>query len=125
VDLNLEELDHREQDLGGQDQDFQETLYSPPRQGDSIRYPGGVQDVAPADQISGVIRFRQDRPRQTGIQPPAPSRTMPQFSDVSDAQLQLRRLELEHEREREERQQQHELEIKKLEERERERQFEL
>lgn len=62
VDLNLEELDHREQDLGGQDQDFQETLYSPPRQGDSIRYPGGVQNEAPADQSSGVIRFRQDRP---------------------------------------------------------------
>ena len=117
MDLNLEELDHREQDLGGQDQDFQETLYSPPRQGESIRYPGGVQDVAPADQSSGVIRFRQDRPRQTETQPPAPSRTMPQFSDISDAQLQLRRLELEHEREREreigERQQQ--LELKKLE----------
>ena len=78
-------------------------MYSPPRQGDSILYPGGVQNVAPADQSSG-IRFRQDRPRQTETKPPAPSRTMPQFSDVSDVQLQLRRLELEHE-----------LEIKKLE----------
>jgi len=78
-----------------------------------MRYPGGVQNVAPADQSSGVITFRQDRPRQTETKPPAPSRTMPQFSNVSDVQLQLRRLELEHEREREERQQQHEL--KKLE----------
>ena len=49
-DLNLEESDHGEQDLEGQDQDLQETLYSPPRQGDSIRYPGGVQNVPPADQ---------------------------------------------------------------------------
>jgi len=122
-DLNLEESDHSEQDLEGQDQDLQETLYSPPRQGDSIRYPGGVQNVAPAYQSSGVIRFRQDRPRQTETKPPALSRTMPQFSDVSDGQLQLRRLELEHEREREERQ----YELKKLEirERERERQHEL
>ena len=87
VDLNLEESDDREQDLGGQDQDLQETLYSPPRQGDSIRYPGGVQNLAPADQSSGVIRFRQDRPRQTETKPPAPSRTMPQFSDVSAVQL--------------------------------------
>ena len=63
-DLNLEESDHDEQDLEGQDQDLH-TLYSPPRQGDSIQYPGGVQNVAPADQSSGVIRFRQDRPRQT------------------------------------------------------------
>jgi len=39
-DLNLEESDHGQQDLEGQDQDLQETLYSPPRQGDSIRYPG-------------------------------------------------------------------------------------
>jgi len=45
---------------------------------------------------------------------------MPQFSDVSDVQLQLRRLELEHEREREERQH----ELKKLEMREREREHE-
>ena len=123
VDLNLEELDHREQDLGGQDQDFQETLYSPPRQGDSIRYPGGVQDVAPADQSSGVIRFRQDRPRQIETQPPAPSRTMPQFSDVSDVQLQLRRLELEHERERE--REQHELKKLELQQQQGERQLEL
>jgi len=46
---------------------------------------------------------------------------MPQYSDISDLQLQLRRLELEHERVREERQQQ--LELKKL-ELERERQKE-
>jgi len=100
-DLNLEESDHGEQDLEGQGQDLQETLYCPPRQGDSIRYPGGVQNVAPVDQSSGVISFRHDRPRQADTKPPAQSRTMPQFSDVSDVQLQLRRLELEHERERE------------------------
>ena len=56
---------------------------------------------------------------------------MPQFSDISDAQLQLRRLELEHEREREREREQHELRQLELEhEREREnqreqRQFEL
>ena len=76
---------------------------------------------------SGIIRFRQDRPRQSEVKPPAQSRTMPQFSDVSDIQLQLRRIVLEHELEREERQEQ--LELKKLEvqerERERERQHEL
>jgi len=116
-DLNLEESDHEEEDLETQDQDLQKTLYSPPRQGDSILHPGGVQNVVPANQSSGVIRFRQDRPRQAETKPLAPSRTMPQFSDVSDVQLQLRRLELELERERErekgERQQQ--LELKKLE----------
>ena len=50
-------------------------------------------------------------PRQAETKPPAPSRTMPQFSDVLDLQLQLRRLELEDERERVERQH----ELKKLE----------
>jgi len=120
-DLNLEESDHGEEDLEGQDQDLQKTLYSPPRQGDSILYPGGVQNVAPADQSSGVIWFRQDRPRQAETKPPAPSRTMPQFSDISDVQLQLRRLELEHEREREERQQQLELNKLDIQDRERER----
>jgi len=87
----------------------------------------GLQNVAPADQSSGAIRFRQDRPRQAETKPPAPSRTMPQYSDVSDIQLQLRRLESdhareEHEREREERErerqreerQQQQLELKKL-----------
>ena len=88
---------------------MQKTLYSPPRQGDCILHPRGVQNVAPADQSSGVIRFRQDRLHQAETKPPAPSRIMPQFSDVSDVQLQLRRLELQHEREREERQQQYEL----------------
>jgi len=38
-DLNLEESDHEEEDLETQDQDLQKTLYSPPRQGDSILYP--------------------------------------------------------------------------------------
>jgi len=84
-DLNLEVSDHEEEDLETQDQDLQKTLYSPPRQGDSILHPRGVQNVAPADQSSEVIRFRQDRPK-----PPAPSRTMPQYSDDSDIQLQLR-----------------------------------
>ena len=64
-DLNLEESDHGEEDLERQDQDLQKTLYSPPRQGDSILYPGGVQNFAPADQSSGVIRFgRIDPARQ-------------------------------------------------------------
>jgi len=122
-DLNLEESDHEEEDLGRQDQDLQKTLYSPHRQGDSILHPGGVQNVAPADQSSGVIRFGQDRPRRAETKPHAPSRTMPQFSDISDLQLQLRRLELEHEREREERQ--HELKKLEIQEREREQQYEL
>jgi len=134
-DLNLEESDHEEEDLETQDQDLQKTLYSPPRQGDSILHPRSVQNVAPADQSSEIIRFRQDRLRQAETKSPAPSRTMPQYSDVSDIQLQLRRLELDHarverewerekeerEREREERQQH--LELKKL-ELERERQKE-
>jgi len=69
---------------------LQKTLYSPPRQGDSILHPRGVQNVAPADQSAGVIRFRQDRPRQAETKSPAPSRAMPQYSDVYDIQLQLR-----------------------------------
>ena len=40
---------------------------------------------------------------------------MPQFSDISDVQLQLRRLELEHAREERQQQLEHELEIRKLE----------
>jgi len=119
-DFNLEESDHEEEDREKQDQDLQKTLYSPHRQGDSILHPKGEQNVAPADQSSGVIRFRQDRPRQSEVKPPASNRTMPQYSVVSDIQMQLRRLELDHareererEREREERQQQ--LELKKLE----------
>jgi len=48
---------------------------------------------------------------------------MPQFSDVSDIQLQLRRLELEHTRE--ERQQQFELKKLELEHAERQQQLEL
>jgi len=51
-DHNLEESDHEEQDLQSQDHDLQQTLYSPPRQGDSILHPGDVQNVAPADQSS-------------------------------------------------------------------------
>ena len=134
-DLNLEESDHEEEDLETQDQHLQKTLYSPPRQGDSSLHPRSVQNVALADQSSGVIRFRQDRSRQAETKPPAPSRTMPQYSNVCDIQLQLRRLELDHAREerewerkkeeraceREECQQQ--LELKKL-ELERERQKE-
>ena len=41
-DLHLEESDHDGEDLERQDQDLQKTLYSPPRQGDSILHPGGV-----------------------------------------------------------------------------------
>ena len=101
VDLNLEESDHGEQDLEGQDQDLQETLYSHLAKEVPFGILRGVQNVAPVDQSSGVIRFRQYRPRQAETKPPAPSRTIPQFSEVSDVHLQLRRLELEHERERE------------------------
>jgi len=89
-DRNLEESDHEEEDLESQDHVFQETLYSPPRPGDSTLRPGDVQNVAPADQSSRIIRFRQDRPRQTETKPLAQSGTMPQYSDVSDIQLQLR-----------------------------------
>jgi len=110
-DPNLEKSEHGEEDFEAQDHDLQDTLYSPPRHGDSILHHGDVQNPAPADRSSGVVRFRQDRPRQAETKPPAQSRTMPQFSDVSDVQLQLRRLELE--RETEERQQQ--FELKKLE----------
>jgi len=97
-DSNLEESDHGE-DLEQQDHDFQKTLYFPPRQGDSILHPGDVQNVAPADQSSGIIRFQQDRPRQTETKQPAQSWTMPQYSDGSGIQLQLHNLELDHARE--------------------------
>jgi len=50
-DLNLEESDHEEEDRGKRDYDLQDTLYSPPRQGDSILHPRGIQNVAPADQF--------------------------------------------------------------------------
>jgi len=40
---------------------------------------------------------------------------MPQFSDVSDVQLQLGRLDLEHKREREREERQQQLELRKLE----------
>ena len=112
-DHNLEESDYEEEDREENDRDLQDTLYSQSRQGDSILHPRGVQNVDPADQSSGIVRFRQVRPRQAETKPPVPSGTMPQFSDVSDIQLQLRRIVLEHELEREERQQQ--LELKKLE----------
>jgi len=49
-DPNQEESDQEEEDLETQDQDLQKTLYSPPRQGDSIHHPRGVQNVDPADQ---------------------------------------------------------------------------
>ena len=91
-DLNLEDSDDEEEDWGKRDNNLQDTMYSPPRQGDSILHPRGVQNVDPADHSSGIIRFRQDRPRQAETKPPAPSRTMPQCSDVSGIQLQIRRL---------------------------------
>jgi len=110
-DNNLEESNHEEEDREEKDHDLQDTLYSPARQGDSILHPRGVQNVDSADQSSGIIRFRQDRPRQPQTKPPAQSSPMPQYSDVSDIQLQFRRLELDHareerEREREERERQ-------------------
>jgi len=46
-DLNLEESDHNEEDLETQDQDMQKTLYSPPRQGDSILHPRGIYRMLP------------------------------------------------------------------------------
>jgi len=51
-DHNLEESDHEEEDLQSRDHDLQKTLYSPPRQGDSIYHLTGVQNVAPAGQSS-------------------------------------------------------------------------
>jgi len=87
-----------------------------------------------AEQSSDVIHFRQVPALQTEARPHGLSRTIPQFTDVSPAelQLQLKRLELEHEREREERQErerEREQDIRRLEleqEREREeRQFQL
>ena len=60
-DPNLEEADHREEDFEAQDHDLQDTLYSPPRQRDYILHSGDVQNPAPADRSSGVIRFRHDR----------------------------------------------------------------
>jgi len=48
-DHNLEESDHEEEDREEKDHDLQDTLYSPPRQGNSILHPRGVQNVDPAD----------------------------------------------------------------------------
>ena len=93
-DHNLEESDHEEKELEEKDlYDLKKTLYSPPRQENSILHPRDDQNVATADQNSGVIRFRQDRSRQPETKPPAESRIMPQYSNVSHIQLQLRRLE--------------------------------
>ena len=94
-DHNLEESNHEEEDLEEKDHDLEKTLFTPTRQRDSILRPRDDQNVAPADQSSGVIRFRQDRSRQPETKPPAQSRTMPQYSNVPDihVQLQLRRLE--------------------------------
>jgi len=121
----MEESDHEEKELEEKDlYDLKKTLYSPPRQENSILHPRDDQNVAPADQSSGVIRFRQDRSRQPETKPPAQSRTMPQYSNVPDihVQLQLRRLEYDHAkeqqgRERKERQQQQQqqFQLKKLE----------
>jgi len=61
-DHNLEESDHEEEDLEEKDHDLQDTLYSPHRQKDFILHPMGLQNVDPADQRSGIFRFRQDRP---------------------------------------------------------------
>ena len=49
-DHNLEESDHEEEDGKEKDHDLQDTLYSPPRPGDSILHPRSVQNVDPADQ---------------------------------------------------------------------------
>jgi len=48
-DLNLEESDHEKEDRGKKDHDPQDTLYSPPRQGDSILHLRGELNVAPAE----------------------------------------------------------------------------
>ena len=90
-DLNLEESDHGQQDLEGQDQDLQETLYSPPRQGDSIRYPGGVQNAALPTTVlvslgSGrIVPARQKPCHLPRVGPSHSSRTslMPSCSSVA------------------------------------------
>jgi len=85
------EADLKEADLVAPSHDIYETLYFAPRHGDSILHPGDVHNPARADQSSRVIRFRHDRPRQTEATPLAQDRTLPQYSDVSDLQLQLRK----------------------------------
>jgi len=86
-DPNLEESDDGDKDFEDQDHDLQQTVYSPPRQGDSILNPGNVQNSAQVDQSSGIIRFRPDRPRQAETKLPAQSRTMPQYSDICGIHL--------------------------------------
>lgn len=88
-DLDLEELDLQQPEPVDPDLAAQETLYSPPRQGDSILHPGDVQNPDTADQSSGVIQFGQNRPCETDAKPPAQNRSLPQYSDVSGLQLQL------------------------------------
>ena len=51
-DHNLEESDHEEEDMEEKDHDHKKTLFTPPRQGDSILHPRDDQNVAPADQSS-------------------------------------------------------------------------
>jgi len=105
-------------------QELYNTLYSPPRQGNSILQPRDVQSLDPADQSTGVIQFRQDRLRQAEVKPSGQGRALSQYSDASSAklQLQLRRLELEHEtrrmeleQEREREREQQQFELRKLE----------
>jgi len=114
--------------------DFQQdTLLSPPHQGNFVQQPVEAQPSGPDELSSDVIHFRQDPALRTEARPPGLSRTIPQFTDVSPAesQLQLKRLEFEHERKlkREEREQEiRRMELERQErerERERERQFQL
>ena len=82
VDLNLEELDHREQDLGDRTKIFRR----PCTPHHAMEIPFGILGMymmrpLPTRVLVSLGSGRIVRPIET--QPPAPSRTMPQFSDVS------------------------------------------
>jgi len=67
----------------------QYTMLSPPHQDNSVQQPVEAQPSGPAELSSDVIHFRQVPALQTEARPPGLSRTIPQFSDVSPAELQL------------------------------------
>ena len=70
--------------------DFQQyTMPSPPHQGNSVQQPVVAQPPDLAEQSSEVIHFRQVPALQTEARPPGLSRTIPQFTDISPAELQL------------------------------------
>jgi len=66
-----------------------DTMPSPPHQGNSVQQPVVAQPPDLAEQSLDVIHFRQDPAMQPEARPPGLSRTIPQFTDVSPAELQL------------------------------------